>query len=129
MMFTASVQLQFEIASMVSPVTLDNPGALLVKFTQPDGQTPLNTQVFTLTMNSLGDTTTPFTVNQINDSSLVGQYQVVFKIWVQNYPGLAVTSPVFSITVSDPCPTAAITLISPSPFIDQVYMIGQPEIQ
>ena len=41
---------------------------------------------------------------------------------------MAVSSPVFSVTVFDSCPTASISL-NPSPFTDQTYTIGYPEIK
>jgi len=49
--------------------------------------------------------------------ALVGSYKVVYKVWVQNYPALSVTSVPFVVSIEDPCAIAQMTL-NPSTFKD-----------
>jgi len=100
----------------------------MVGFFKEDGNTALDPDVFGVTLDGLGSSVSPLTTKQVNDSKKLGSYKVVYKVWLQNYPTLSVTSSPFIVELLDPCASATIK-VSTSPFTDQTYLIGDPEIR
>jgi len=75
----------------------------MVSFMKPD-TTSLDTAIFTVNSGASG-ASSPLIVNSILDTLKVGAYQVVYKVWLQNYPLMTATSAPFNINVEVDCST------------------------
>ena len=51
-----------------------------------------------------------------------------YKFKITGTVGIKSTSSTFEINLVDPCPTTLLTIDQPDPFIDQTYILKDPQI-
>jgi hypothetical protein len=69
----------FDSTLLATPLNLLNQGLTLVSFASADGS-PLDSAVFTVSLDSSGRVVSPFIVNQISDIAKIGKFQVVYTV-------------------------------------------------
>jgi hypothetical protein len=69
----------FDPTLLATPLNLLNQGLTLVSFASADGS-PLDSAIFTVSLDSSGRVVSPLILNQISDIARVGKFQVVYTV-------------------------------------------------